>query len=81
MNQEVMVIMQRTLARSFSIHGRGLHTGVDVTMTFLPAPENHGFKFRRTDLPGQPVIEADADYVVDTSRGTLLEKEAPASEP
>jgi len=66
--------MQRTLARPFSIHGRGLHTGVDVTMTFLPAPENHGFKFRRTDLPGQPIIEADADLVVDTSRGTLLEK-------
>lgn len=70
-----MVIMQQTLAQPFSIHGRGLHTGVDVTMTFLPAPENHGFKFRRTDLAGQPVIEADADYVVDTSRGTLLEKE------
>jgi UDP-3-O-[3-hydroxymyristoyl] N-acetylglucosamine deacetylase / 3-hydroxyacyl-[acyl-carrier-protein] dehydratase len=43
-------------------------------MTFLPAPENHGFKFKRTDLPGKPVIEADADLVVDTSRGTLLEK-------
>ncbi|HPJ77863.1 MAG: bifunctional UDP-3-O-[3-hydroxymyristoyl] N-acetylglucosamine deacetylase/3-hydroxyacyl-ACP dehydratase [Prolixibacteraceae bacterium] len=69
-----MAHMQRTLARPFSIHGRGLHTGVDVTMTFLPAPENHGFKFRRTDLPGQPIIEADADLVVDTSRGTLLEK-------
>ncbi len=69
-----MAQKQRTLARPFSIGGKGLHTGVDVTMTFIPAPENHGFQFKRIDLPGQPVIEADADLVVDTSRGTLLEK-------
>ena len=70
-----MADKQKTLAASFSIRGRGLHTGVDVTMYFHPAPENHGFKFRRVDLPGQPVIEADVDLVVDTSRGTMLEKE------
>ncbi len=70
-----MAQKQRTLARSFTIEGRGLHTGVDVVMTFMPAPENHGFKFKRTDIDGQPIIDADADLVVDTSRGTLLEKD------
>ncbi len=69
-----MAQMQRTLANPFTISGKGLHTGVNVTMSFLPAPENHGFKFRRIDLPGQPIIEADAEYVADTSRGTLLQK-------
>lgn len=68
-----MVIKQKTLAKSFAIEGKGLHTGVKVTMNFLPAPENHGFKFKRVDLDGQPIIEACADYVIDTSRGTLLE--------
>ncbi len=69
-----MVIKQKTLAKSFKIKGKGLHTGVDVTMNFLPAPENHGFKFKRIDLPNQPVIDADVDLVIDTSRGTLLEQ-------
>ncbi len=68
-----MVEKQKTLANSFKIEGRGLHTGVNVTMNFLPAPENHGFKFKRIDLPNQPVIDADVDLVIDTSRGTLLE--------
>ncbi len=54
--------------------GIGLHTGKPVTLTFNPAPENHWYKFQRTDVEGQPVIEADADLVVDTSRGTTLEK-------
>ncbi len=70
-----MAQKQRTLARSFTIEGIGLHTGVNVIMTFLPAPINHGFRFKRIDLKGQPVIEADADLVVDTSRGTLLGKD------
>ncbi len=70
-----MVVKQKTLANSFIIEGRGLHTGVDVTMNFLPAPENHGFKFKRVDLENQPIIEADVDLVIDTSRGTLLEKD------
>ncbi|HKJ78019.1 MAG TPA: bifunctional UDP-3-O-[3-hydroxymyristoyl] N-acetylglucosamine deacetylase/3-hydroxyacyl-ACP dehydratase [Prolixibacteraceae bacterium] len=70
-----MEVKQKTLAKSFKIEGRGLHTGVNVTMNFLPAPENHGFKFKRVDLPGQPIIDADVDLVIDTSRGTLLEKD------
>ncbi|MBN1821601.1 MAG: bifunctional UDP-3-O-[3-hydroxymyristoyl] N-acetylglucosamine deacetylase/3-hydroxyacyl-ACP dehydratase [Prolixibacteraceae bacterium] len=70
-----MADKQKTLASSFTISGKGLHTGVNVTMKFNPAPVNHGFKFKRTDLPGQPVINADCDLVFDTSRGTLLEKD------
>jgi len=69
-----MNVKQKTLAKPFKIEGVGLHTGVNVTMNFLPAPENHGFKFKRVDLKNQPVIDADVDLVVDTSRGTLLEK-------
>ena len=70
-----MVVKQKTLANSFKIQGKGLHTGVNVTMNFLPAPENHGFKFKRIDLESQPIIDADVDLVIDTSRGTLLEKD------
>ena len=70
-----MFAKQKTLAESFEIKGKGLHTGVMVTMKFLPAPENHGFKFKRVDLENQPIINADVDLVVDTSRGTLLEKD------
>lgn len=69
-----MLVKQKTLAKSFKIEGKGLHTGVMTTMTFLPAPVNHGFKFKRVDIEGQPVIDADVDLVIDTSRGTLLEK-------
>lgn len=68
------MVKQKTLTNPFVIAGKGLHTGVDVTMTFLPAPENHGFKFKRVDLENAPVIDADVDLVIDTSRGTLLEK-------
>lgn len=70
-----MVVKQKTLANPFKIEGKGLHTGVLVTMNFLPAPVNHGFKFKRVDLEHQPVIDADVDLVIDTSRGTLLEKD------
>ena len=70
-----MIVKQKTLANSFTIQGKGLHTGVNVTMNFLPAPENHGFKFKRVDLENQPIIDADVDLVIDTSRGTLLEKD------
>jgi len=70
-----MVVKQKTLAKSFKIEGKGLHTGVLTTMTFFPAPVHHGFKFKRVDLEGQPVIDADVDLVIDTSRGTLLEKD------
>jgi UDP-3-O-[3-hydroxymyristoyl] N-acetylglucosamine deacetylase / 3-hydroxyacyl-[acyl-carrier-protein] dehydratase len=65
---------QRTIKKAVSISGVGLHTGQKVTLTLQPAPENHWFKFQRTDLEGQPVIDADADLVSDTSRGTTLEK-------
>jgi UDP-3-O-[3-hydroxymyristoyl] N-acetylglucosamine deacetylase / 3-hydroxyacyl-[acyl-carrier-protein] dehydratase len=70
-----MNVKQKTLAKPFNIEGVGLHTGVNVTMNFLPAPENHGFKFKRVDLENQPIIDADVDLVIDTSRGTLLEKD------
>jgi UDP-3-O-[3-hydroxymyristoyl] N-acetylglucosamine deacetylase/3-hydroxyacyl-[acyl-carrier-protein] dehydratase len=70
-----MVVKQKTLENSFTIEGIGLHTGVNVTMNFLPAPINHGFKFKRVDLENQPIIPADVDLVIDTSRGTLLEKD------
>lgn len=65
---------QTTIKKAVSISGVGLHTGENVTLTFLPAAENHGIKFQRIDLPGQPVIDADVDNVVDTSRGTTLEQ-------
>jgi UDP-3-O-[3-hydroxymyristoyl] N-acetylglucosamine deacetylase/3-hydroxyacyl-[acyl-carrier-protein] dehydratase len=63
---------QRTLAREISLSGKGLHTGLDVTVTFKPAPVNHGYKFCRSDLPGRPLIDAVAENVTDTSRGTTL---------
>ncbi len=65
---------QRTIQKAVSVTGKGLHTGAPVTLTFNPAPENHWYKFQRTDVEGQPIIEADCDLVVDTSRGTTLEK-------
>jgi UDP-3-O-[3-hydroxymyristoyl] N-acetylglucosamine deacetylase/3-hydroxyacyl-[acyl-carrier-protein] dehydratase len=68
------MIKQRTIKNPVTLTGVGLHTGKKVTITFLPAPENHWYKFQRTDVEGMPVIEADADLVVDTSRGTTLEK-------
>lgn len=65
---------QRTIKKAVSITGKGLHTGKPVTLTFNPAEIGHWYKFQRTDLEGQPIIEADCDLVVDTSRGTTLEK-------
>ncbi len=64
---------QHTLKKSISLSGVGLHTGKNATLTFVPALANFGFKFQRTDLPGQPIADADVDYVVDTSRGTTIE--------
>jgi len=63
---------QRTLASETSLTGKGLHTGINVTITFKPAPANYGYKFCRTDLPGKPMIDAVAEHVSDTSRGTTL---------
>lgn len=65
---------QRTIAKEVTLQGVGLHTGANVTMKFVPAPENHGFAFKRVDLEGEPIIEADANYVINTQRGTNLEK-------
>lgn len=65
---------QLTLKESFTVSGKGLHSGLDIKAVFNPAPENHGYKFRRVDLPGEPVIDALAENVVDTRRGTVLGK-------
>ncbi len=68
-----MADLQRTLSEKIRFEGVGLHTGETVVMEIHPAPENHGYKFQRIDLEGQPIIKADADLVVSTERGTTLE--------
>lgn len=65
---------QKTLATGFSLQGKGLHTGLDIRITFNPAPENHGYKIKRVDLEEQPVIDAVAENVAGTQRGTVLSK-------
>jgi len=65
---------QKTLASEFSLKGKGLHTGLNIQVTFKPAPENHGYKIKRIDLEGQPVIDAVAENVSNTQRGTVLSK-------
>ena len=67
-----MNVKQKTIKSEISVAGVGLHTGANVTLTFCPAPDNHGFKFQRIDLPGQPIIDADCDNVTDTARGTTI---------
>lgn len=67
-------IKQRTISKEVSLTGVGLHTGSNVTIKFLPAGENHGYAFKRVDLEGEPIIPADANLVVNTQRGTNLEK-------
>lgn len=69
-----MRVKQHTIKKQVTISGVGLHTGVISNMTFLPAPPNHGYKFRRMDIEGMPIIDADVDNVVDVSRGTTLEQ-------
>ena len=69
-----MLVKQQTLQKPVSIKGKGLHTGVEVELTLRPASHNHGYKFKRLDLEGQPVISAIADHVTDTSRGTTIEE-------
>ena len=68
------MVKQCTIGKEVSLTGVGLHTGKEVTITFKPAPINSGYAFVRVDLEGNPVIEADANYVVNTQRGTNLEK-------
>ena len=64
--------MQHTLKAPFSLQGKGLHTGLQLTLTFQPAPANHGYKIQRVDLEGKPIIEPLAENVFDTSRGTVV---------
>lgn len=65
---------QQTLNGEFTVKGKGLHTGLEIEATFYPAPENHGYKFQRVDLPDQPVIDALAENVTGTDRGTVISK-------
>ncbi len=65
---------QQTLNGEFTVKGKGLHTGLEIEATFYPAPENHGYKFQRIDLPDQPVIDALAENVTETARGTVISR-------
>ena len=65
---------QKTLQQSFSLQGKGLHTGLDINITFNPAPENHGYKIKRVDLEAQPILDALAENVAGTQRGTVISK-------
>lgn len=69
-----MNIKQHTIKKAVTVSGVGLHTGVQANMTFLPAKPNHGIKFQRVDLEGEPIVDADVDNVVDLSRGTTIEQ-------
>ena len=64
---------QKTIKKSVSVKGVGLHTGATVNLTFLPAPVNHGIKFQRVDLEDSPVLNADVNRVISTTRGTTIE--------
>lgn len=66
---------QRTVGKAASVTGVGLHKGEPVKLTFLPAPPNFGIRFTRSDLPGRPTVNATADHVHDTQRGTTLEQD------
>ncbi len=68
------MLKQKTLKGSFSLFGKGLHTGLSLTVTFNPAPENTGYRIQRIDLEGEPIIDAVAENVIDTRRGTVLGK-------
>ncbi len=68
------MLKQKTLKESFSLSGKGLHTGLNLTVTFNPAPDNYGYKIQRTDMEGQPIIDAIAENVTETTRGTVLNK-------
>lgn len=69
------MLKQKTLKESFSLSGKGLHTGLELTVTFNPAPENHGYKIQRVDLKDQPIVDAVADLVAETTRGTVIVKD------
>ena len=65
---------QKTIKSEFTLQSVGLHTGLQITATFHPAPVNTGICLRRVDLPGKPCHQALADYVSGTERGTVLER-------
>ncbi len=67
---------QLTLKAPFTVKGKGLHTGLEIEATFMPAPENHGYKIKRVDIEGAPVIDAVAENVVATNRGTVIAKDS-----
>jgi UDP-3-O-[3-hydroxymyristoyl] N-acetylglucosamine deacetylase / 3-hydroxyacyl-[acyl-carrier-protein] dehydratase len=69
-----MIVKQRTIQKPVKVKGKGLHTGIEVELTFQPAPVNFGYKFKRVDIDGHPIISAVAENVVDTSRGTTIEE-------
>ncbi len=69
-----MKLYQQTIKDKVTVSGVGLHTGIEANMTFVPVKPNHGIKFQRTDLEGEPIIDADVDNVVDLSRGTTIEQ-------
>ena len=66
---------QQTILKSVSLKGVGIHSGNEVNLTFKPAEDNFGYAFCRMDMPDKPIIEADINYVVNTKRGTTLEKD------
>ncbi len=68
------MMKQHTIRKAVSVSGVGLHTGKEVTLTFKPAPENHGFKFQRVDLDSKPILKVDVSRVVSTLRGTTIKK-------
>ena len=68
----ITMAKQRTIKESFSLSGKGLHTGLNLTVEFCPAPENYGYKIQRIDVEGSPIIEALAENVNETQRGTVL---------
>lgn len=65
---------QNTINQEFTLSGKGLHSGLEIRLTFKPAPENHGIRIKRVDMPDQPEMEALAEYVAETTRGTVLKR-------
>ena len=63
---------QCTLKGEFHVSGKGLHTGLQIEATFSPAPENTGYVFKRIDIEGEPTLQAVAENVVETVRGTVI---------
>jgi len=65
---------QKTIKQAFTLTGKGLHSGLEIKLTFVPAPQNHGIKIKRIDLPDEPQMDALAENVTETTRGTVIKK-------